>query len=145
MDTVWGNNKAAADNDMAPVRGSRLCIHDRKDRTRGKPPFQMFGSVYLIPVCPVWCTYNGQKKRRRLSSGIFFYTFTSIECPAVGCWDGSIFTVSSAAACACCMTVFVKAIFTFCARDAWCIAIDNAGISIASTSLSLHIGGMLRL
>ncbi len=85
------------------------------------------------------------KKRRRLSSGIFFYTFTSIECPAVGCWDGSIFTVSSAAACACCMTVFVKAIFTFCARDAWCIAIDNAGISIASTSLSLHIGGVLRL
>ena len=37
-----------------------------------------------------------------------FYTFTSIEWPAVGCWDGSIFTVSSAAACACCMTVLLK-------------------------------------
>ncbi len=72
MDTVWGNNKAAADNDMAPVRGSRLCIHDRKDRTRGKPPFQMFGSVYLIPVCPVWCTYNGQKKDAGYHPASFF-------------------------------------------------------------------------
>ncbi len=144
MDMVWGNNKAAADNDMAPVRGSRLCLHGRKDRTRGKPPFQMLVPFTLFLYARYGVRTTG-KKRRRLSSGIFFYTFTSIECPAVGCWDGSIFTVSSAAACACCMTVFVKAIFTFCARDAWCIAIDNAGISIASTSLSLHIGGVLRL
>lgn len=61
MDMVWGNNKAAADNDMAPVRGSRLCIHDRKDRTRGKPPFQMFGSVYLIPVCRYGVRTTGKK------------------------------------------------------------------------------------
>ncbi len=35
---VWGNKKAGADNDMAPVLGSRLCIHDRKDRTRENLP-----------------------------------------------------------------------------------------------------------
>ena len=50
---VWGNKKAVADNDMAPVLGSRLCIHDRKDRTRGKPPLSNIDSVYHIPVCPV--------------------------------------------------------------------------------------------
>lgn len=129
---VWGNKKAGADNDMEPVHGSRLCIHDRKDRTRGKPPLSNIDSVYHIPVCPVWCTYIRQKKMPVIIRHLF-YTFTSITWPAVGCWDGSIFTVSSAAAWAFCMTVFVNAIFTFCARDAWCIAIDNAGISIAST------------
>ncbi|OIK22620.1 hypothetical protein BKP66_03325 [Bacillus amyloliquefaciens] len=41
---VWENKKADADNDMAPVLGSRLCIHDRKDRTREKPPLKI-----LIP------------------------------------------------------------------------------------------------
>ncbi len=116
MDMVWGNNKAAADNDMAPVRGSRLCIH-RKDRTRGKPPFQMLVPFTLFLYARYGVCTMGKKKTPVIIRHLF-YTFTSIECPAVGCWDGSIFTVSSAAVCACCRTVFVKAIFTFCARDA---------------------------
>lgn len=68
---VWGNKKAAADNDMAPVHGSRLCIHDRKDRTREKPPLKIL-IPFTIFLYARYSVRTPGKKRCRLSSGIFF-------------------------------------------------------------------------
>lgn len=72
MDMVWGNNKAAADNDMAPVRGSRLCLHDRKDRTRGKPPFQMLVPFTLFLYARYGVRTTGKKKDAGYHPASFF-------------------------------------------------------------------------
>ncbi len=72
MDMVWGNNKAAADNDMAPVRGSQLCIHDRKDRTRGKPPFQMLVPFTLFLYARYGVRTTGKKKDAGYHPASFF-------------------------------------------------------------------------
>ncbi len=73
MDMVLGNNKAAADNDMAPVRGSRLCIHDRKDRTRGKPPFQMLVPFTLFLYARYGVRTTGKKKTPVIIRHLFLH------------------------------------------------------------------------
>ncbi|PAE77902.1 hypothetical protein CHH82_01730, partial [Bacillus velezensis] len=64
---------AAADNDMAPVRGSRLCIHDRKDRTRGKPPFQMLVPFTLFLYARYGVCTMGKKKTPVIIRHLFLH------------------------------------------------------------------------
>ncbi len=70
---VWGNKKAAADNDTAPVRGSRLCIHDKKDRTRGKPPLKELFRLPYSCIPGMVCVLRAEKKMPVIIRHLFLH------------------------------------------------------------------------
>ncbi|MFT3655102.1 hypothetical protein DALLNEIH_01522 [Bacillus sp. B01(2024)] len=75
MDMVWGNNKAAADNDTAPARGSRLCTHDQKDRTRGKPPLKELFRLPYSCMPGMVCVLRAEKKTPVIIRHLFLHFY----------------------------------------------------------------------